>query len=375
MTTPTTTTIEHRIGANGSVTLKVASGGVTVHGVDGDTVRLSSPTGRDLTEDYRLETGDGRLELTTREGLSSGFGWLTGRRFDPIHADVPHGAAFHLDTASGSVEVDGLCGEQRYRAASGSIELSDVAGDITVDHVSGDVRLRASGTLSLVARTVSGDVSASAPAFEKIQARMMSGGVRIAGRLVGDGPFAIDTVSGDVSLELDGPARVEGTSVAGNVRTDLPHRDGGSPGRRTVEIGDRGPRVTFKTVSGDLRVTGLKAAPVDAATATATAPAAAPAAAPEPGPVEAALDAVDRADHVGAALAAVATPEPAAEPATDLAARRLAILQDLEVGRIEVDQAAARLAEIDTEEDQARTHSRTFGIGPLHGELRWDHHA
>ena len=97
--------------------------------------------------------------------------------------------------------------------------------------------------------------------------------------------------------------------------------------------------------------------------------------APEPGPVAAALAEVDKADLVGAALAAVAPPDDPTEPTTDLAARRLAILQDLEVGRIEVDQAATRLAEIDAEEERARTHSRTFGIGPLHGELRWDHRA
>lgn len=369
MTTQTNPTIEHRIGADGSVTLKVASGGVTVQGVDGDTVRLSSPTGRDLSDDYRVETGDGRLELTTREGLSSGFGWLTGRRFDPIHAEVPRGATVRLDTASGSVHVDGLHGEQRYRAASGSIELTDVAGDITVDHVSGDIKVRGSGPLSLVARTVSGSVSASAPTFEKLQARMMSGSVRVVGRLVGDGPFSFDSVSGDVSLELDGPARIEGTSVAGNVRTDLPRRDGGSPGRRTVEIGDSGPRVSFKTVSGDLRVSGPKAARPEADAAPA------PAGEARADVVDASLAAVAQADQVGAALGVVAPPDHPQEPPTDLAARRLAILQDLEVGRIEVDEAAARLAEIDAEEDRARSHARTFGIGPLRGELRWDHRA
>ena len=255
MTTQTGSTIEHRIGAHGAVTLSVPAGGVTIQGVDGDTVRLSSPSGRDLHEDYRIETADGLLELRPRDDLSRNFGIFSRRRFDPIHAEVPRDAVVRLHTASGAVHVDGLRGEQAYRAVSGSIKLTDASGDISLDHVSGDAKIRATGPVSLTARTVSGDINASAPSFTKVQARMMSGSIRVAGQLVGEGPFAIDSVSGDASLELDGPARIEGTAVSGGVRTDLPHRAGGRPGLRTVEIGDGGPRVSFKTISGDLRVT------------------------------------------------------------------------------------------------------------------------
>ena len=67
MTTQTSPVIEHRIGAQGAVTLSVPAGGVTIQGVDGDIVRLSSPTGRDLHEDYRIETADGLIELRPRD--------------------------------------------------------------------------------------------------------------------------------------------------------------------------------------------------------------------------------------------------------------------------------------------------------------------
>lgn len=348
MPTQTGSTIDHVIGPEGSVTLKVPAGGVTVQGIDGDAVHLSSPTGRDLTEDYRIETGEGRLELSIRE--TTGFAWLSGRRFDPLHAEVPHGATIRIDTASGSVHIDGLRGEQHYRAASGSIGLTNVAGEITVDHVSGDVKVRGSGPVSLAARTVSGDVNASAPIFDKIHSRTMSGSIRIAGRLVGDGPFSIESVSGDVSIELDGPARIDGVSVAGSIRTDLLHRAGGPPGHRTIEIGEAGPQVAFRTVSGELRVTGPKTGQGD----TEAAPPSAEPSAAEP----------------------LAPPAPASSTTLEaLAARRLAVLQDLEHGRIEIDDASARLADIDAEEERAQSRSRAFDIGPLHGELRWDHRA
>ena len=256
-----------------------------------------------------------------------------------------------LHTASGAVHVDGLSGEQSYRAVSGSIKLTDASGDITLDHVSGDAKVRATGPVSLAARTVSGDVNASAPAFTKVQARMMSGSLRIAGSLVGEGPFAIDSVSGDASLELDGPARIEGTAVSGGVKTDLPHRAGGRPGLRTVEIGDGGPRVSFKTISGDLRVTGPQAPATDDV---------------------AAEDVVQYAASRATGQSDPERDEPAAE---GLASRRLAVLTDLEEGRIDVTEASQRLALIDAEEERTDAAARPTESRPLSPDMRWDHRA
>ena len=299
---------------------------------------------------------------------------------------MPRGAVVRLETASGSVHVDGLRGEQFYRAASGSIKLTDISGEITVDHVSGDVKIRGTGPVRFTARTVSGDVNASAPTFEKFQVRTMSGGVRLTGRLVGDGPFAFESVSGDVSIELDGPAIIQGTSVAGRIRTDLPHRSGGSPGRRTVEIGDGGPHVSFKTVSGDLRVSGPKSAETgssDASPDTSSdtsfvADIFVPAGLPVP-PTPPTLPIAPIPPVPPVPPLAPMPPPPgtlgAPVAAADLASRRLAILQDLEEGRIEVGDASDRLAEIDAEEDRAKGQARTSSGGPLFGELRWDHRA
>ena len=385
MPTETGWRLDHVIGAQGGVSIRVPSGGVTVQGIDGETARLSSPSGNDLNDDYEIETADGLLELRAREGRSSGFGLLTGRRFDPLHVEVPRGAVVRLETASGSVHGDGLRGEQYYRAASGSVKLTDVSGDITVDHVSGDVKIRGTGPLRLTARTVSGDVNASAPVFEKFQARTMSGDVRLAGRFVGDGPFAFESVSGDVSVELDGAARIEGVSVAGRIRTDLPHRSGGSPGRRSVEIGDDGPRVMFKTVSGDLRVTRPKArtpdpdAPPEASAEPGGVPTGPLAAPVEPATPTLAIPPVPPIPPI-APIAPLAPPAPPVDAAASaatvetLASRRMTVLHDLENGTIEVTEAADRLAAIDAEEDRMRGEPRVAGGGP-YSEMRWDHRA
>jgi hypothetical protein len=377
MPTQTGSTIDHVIGAQGSVSIRVPSGGVTVQGVDGDTVRLSSPSGRDLRDDYRIETADGLLDLSAREGRPGAFGLLMGRRFDPLHADVPRGAVVRLETASGSVHVDGLRGEQFYRAASGSIKLTDISGDITVDHVSGDVKIRASGAVRLTARTVSGDIRASAPSFEMFQARTMSGDVHLAGRFVGDGPFAFESVAGDVSIELDGPARIEGTSVAGRIRTDLPNRTGGSPGRRSVEIGDGGPRVSFKTLSGDLRVSGPRTAATGSSGVSGTTNTSFVADIFAGGVPATPISPIPPVAPISPIPPVEAATTPATTPATvePLASRRLAILQDLEQGRIDVTDASDRLAGIDAEEDRATGQERTSRGGPLYSELRSDHRA
>ncbi|HYC06596.1 MAG TPA: DUF4097 family beta strand repeat-containing protein [Candidatus Binatia bacterium] len=316
MSTTIGSAIEHQVGSTGTVSIRTTDGDVTVTAVDGEVARLRSSDGRDLGDHYRWRLDDGALTLEPRDRGVFGFQRLFGDRMPDIVAEVPRDAVVDLETVSGAMTVHGARGRQRYRLVSGAIEATGVAGPIAVDEVSGAVHLDAVDRASIRVRTVSGSVHIAGPGFDSLDVHTMSGLVDVRGRLDGTGPFGFDGVSGSVSLAVDGPILVAGTTVSGSVVTDLPHRTSGAPGRRTIEVGQGGPLVAFKTVSGTLRVVhdgsavGSAGREPDAATAT------------------------------GATDGTVLADDPR-ETA------RLEILRDLEAGRIDVSSATARLAELD----------------------------
>ena len=136
--------------------------------------------------------------------------------------------------------MDGLTGDQRYRTASGTIVLRDVSGQVAVDAVSGDVSIAPTGDSAIGARTVSGDLHLQAGTVRSLRISTTSGDMRIEGRLAGDGPFAIESVSGDTILAPVGGITVTVKSVTGDIRSDLESTTEGNRGSRTVTVGDGG---------------------------------------------------------------------------------------------------------------------------------------
>jgi hypothetical protein len=308
MTSDVRETIEHEIGTQGTVSIRGFDASIELRAVDGSLVRVRGDGSRPLEEDYRVRRGAGELELSAT-GLSAfGFRWLVGRRCQPIQVDVPRGVEVRVEAASGSIRADGLVGRQRYRSMSGDISLLDSGGSLDLETVSGLVRIRAVGELRVEARTVSGDLDLDAPAIATLQARTTSGSLRLAGSFSGAGPYAVETVSGDVTIAPLGALRVEGTTVSGDVRSSLPHRSGGRPGRRSIELGEGGPLIGFRSISGDLEIAAGRSSGT----------------APEPtgGPAD----------------------STAPDPTDGL---RLAILRELESGSIDVAEADRRLTDID----------------------------
>ena len=288
MTAASGTVLEHDIGPTGLLAVRVHSSDLHLRAVDGSTVRVSDPTGS-LERSVTVERAPGSLSLSAGRGISLGgpvevdveagvseaireaaraveharravYG-RSGK--GPVHAgpgapdleiDVPRGATVVIETASGDVVVDGLTGDQRYRTASGEILLREVSGQLAVDAVSGDVSIAAIGDSVIGARTVSGDLDVQAGTVRSLRISTTSGDMRIEGRLAGDGPFAIESVSGDTILAPVGGVTVAVKSVTGDIRSDVVSTTEGNRGSRTVTVGDGGPRLTLRSISGDLRL-------------------------------------------------------------------------------------------------------------------------
>ena len=327
MTTRTASSVAHTIGAEGLFVLQLGSGDVRLHGVDGDVAQVEDRHGNAIGDDFDVETGEGSLAVRARKGLRIKVG--PGRHETPdLDVRVPRRATIVVETASGDLEAEDLAGEQRFHTASGDIELSRVSGTVSIEAASGDVELLATGALRLKARTVSGDLAVRAGVLSEVAAATTSGDLAIAGELAPGVTHKVETVSGDTVLALAGGARIEVTSVTGDVTADVPHRSERANGRRILVVGDGRATLEARTMSGDVHVTKAKGIALSVAIATPPPPAA-----PEAPPAPQAP--VAPSSPSGAAIAA------AYEDA------RLTILKQLERGEIDVTEAGRRLEALD----------------------------
>jgi hypothetical protein len=374
--------LEHVIGAEGILSIRFGSGAVRLRAVDGTAVRVRDRGDHDIPDMFQVEVADGSLSLLVEHGR----GWPGGRHHTPdLDVEVPLRASVVIETASGDISAEGLAGDQRYRTASGDMELRGCGGRVAVDAVSGDIEVVAAAEIDLSARTVSGDLEVRAGNVPRFRASTTSGDMKVAGRFAGEGPFTMETVSGDALLAPAGDVQIEMTTITGDLRSDLGGRPGGGRGHRTLSVGSGGPLITFRSLSGDLRVTrsvamdrleapvvpvvidsptgsagtteDIVGSPVAAGAADSAAEPAEPptSAEPDPAPTER-TQTQEWTVPSAAATATPATPDTASEdtvdathPMASLSEQdpRMEILRALERGDIDVAEAGARLEALD----------------------------
>jgi DUF4097 and DUF4098 domain-containing protein YvlB len=315
--------LEHVIGPRGRFTLRQASGEVTIKGVEGDTVRIRSLDGdRSLTEQFQIETGDGFVDMRQHEKLGLGIKLFSRGDSPEIEVEVPHGATISVETASAEVAATDLSGTKRFRTASGELQLHRFAGTLDAETVSGDVDIEGQAPLDLSTKSISGDIKVRVPRVRRLDMGTTSGDIWLDAELAGDGPFALRSISGDVTIVGRSGFRVEAETITGDMSSELAHKRESMPGRRVLTVGRPGPTLAFRSVSGDLQIVQPRDTAPEAVT---------PPIPPEP-PV--------------APLAPAAPAAPDA-PTPDEDATRLEILRELERGDITVAEATDRLGRLD----------------------------
>jgi hypothetical protein len=328
----TGTTLEHQVGPRGRFTLRQSSGDVSIRGVEGGAIRVRSRDDANLDDIFQVELGDGSVELRQIERLGIGIKIFGRHEGASLMIEVPHGATIAIDTQSADVKASDLSGPKSFKSASGEISLERLAGTVEVETVSGEIELDGQAPLDLAARSVSGDVRVRVPTLRRLELGTTSGDIRLDAQLVGDGPFAVRSISGDATIVGRSGFRVEAESITGDLSSDLPSRRESIPGRKVLIVGRPGPTLTFRSVSGDFHV----AAPRDAAmpevpprdpTTLDEGPAGSSAFSPE-APAE----------------TAEAGPQDEPPPAEDA---RMEVLRALERGDITVAEATDRLSRLD----------------------------
>jgi DUF4097 and DUF4098 domain-containing protein YvlB len=313
-------TIAHDIGPTGQLLLSVTSADVQITAGEGGAVEVQATFEVSASNEaeadtvfesikLQVESSAGRLDVIERDdrtGLGAAFGQLFGGRhveLEEVAVTAPVEASIEVRSVSGDLRSSGFRGPQRLQTVSGDVRAIEAGGAIDIDSVSGDVSLRAVAPVRLKSNTVSGDQSVEAPLFEQLQANAVSGDASIDGGLAAGEIHRIDTVSGDVRLASPTGMTVSVRGLSSDVHASVPHRVEGSTDRRRLIVGDGAATVNFNSMSGDLSVVSSRQAATEA---------------PKP------------AMPAG----------PAAAPTAD---ERLAILDALEKGEIDVDEALRRL--------------------------------
>jgi hypothetical protein len=310
-TTRADATFDHTIGRGGRLTVRLASAELKLRAGDDEQVRVRTADGRPFSERIVIEPVEGGLTIREKDIIGPDF--ALGRRAVQLDIELPSGAELRVDTASGSIETDGLRGDQKLKTASGEVHIRRGSGAIELAAVSGDATIDLDGAASLALRFVSGDLEVRGGRIEELRAATTSGDIRVESELSTGADHTIQTLSGDVELVADGGVRVDAQTVSGDLSSDLPHRTEGRMGRRALIVGDGATRVAFRSVSGDLRI----------------------------------LDRPDRAAPRPSPLPAVSVEESGPDDA------RMTILRALERGELDVATAMAQLAELDEGESDA----------------------
>ncbi len=269
-----------------------------------------------------------------------------------------------IHSASGNVRIEGVTSEIALNTMSGDVRVVRTRGDLALQTASGDLVVE--GAIGrLTAQTASGDVRVTSAQIEGFHVQTANGDILLDALLTSDGPSRARTASGDIRLTLrrataggeDPAATLAYQTVSGDAHVTQPFR---KTGRRLWQVGsgDSGPHIDITTVSGDLAAgiapaeSGFAPAstlisptddvpPAPPAPPTAVAPAQ-PSSPTEPSPLT-----VSWPDSELDLAATNASSEAAQSTAQDDAVR-LAVLEAVERGEIDVEEALRRLEAADS---------------------------
>jgi Putative adhesin len=256
-----------------------------------------------------------------------------------------------LNSANGDIEVEGLGGKVELNTASGDIRIGKGVLELTAHTASGQVTATdVDGRITV--RSASGDIHVHRGRLQRLNVNTASGDVEVEAAIGGTETSSLHSVSGDVDLKLTAPAATLTLStVSGDANIKPPFEKEGRGKWRLGSAGASGPTLSVKTVSGDLEVEGTVGeveAIVGAEPASAPPPVPPVPPVPPAPPVPSGIKAEFRIDRGnGKQPEAEQIDEVVEAPDSASEAERMNVLQALERGEIDIDEAMSRLDAMD----------------------------
>lgn len=223
---------------------------------------------------------DARLAIKVEpQGGGGWFNWGGRDHMGPTTLDlrVPRGASLDVQVVSAPLSIDGTAGGTiKVSTVSGRARINARTPQLTVHSVSGTIEFAGSATradLQTVSgdilapvisqqaklQTVSGHVQVGGGPWRELTLSTVSGDAQLAGSLAPGGNITVDSMSGNVQLQL--PATTSATlharTFSGDLRSSFgTGASGEAGGRRALDaqIGAGAGSIKLETFSGDLRI-------------------------------------------------------------------------------------------------------------------------
>lgn len=259
------------VGAHGELTLRNVRGDIDIAGWNQPTVhvvavkKIGNEWGaRESFEESTVEMhqSGARVRVRTQRGGGGGLlGWMGIGRTPPqvtFTIKVPETSDVSVRNVDGKIHIANVAGNVYARTVGGRIELGNVSGQIMTSVVDAPVtgsKLR--GTMAT--KAVSGNVAISQSQLSSLWGKSVDGDMLAETTIDPSGSYEHGSVNGSLRLRVPPESRIsaEMSSVSGKATCDLPHQSSEhGAGRRHWEaaVNGGGARVLLKTVSGDLSI-------------------------------------------------------------------------------------------------------------------------
>lgn len=313
------------VGNHAELTLRNVRGAITVSGWDRPEVSVSAVkilgTEWGANESFEQstveieQTGSRVMVRTHRQGGGGIFGWMGIGRTPPVVnyvVQVPATSDVSVRNVDGPITISDIVGSVYSRSVDGTMTVERVSGQILANGVDSSVRGRElAGTLGI--RAISGNAIVAQSRLSSMWAKTVDGNLKVETTIDPAGTYETSSVSGSLHLLVppDARATAELNTVSGHASCSLPCQSSEQGmGRRhwSAVINGGGARISLKSVDGSLTI--------EPTTELAPARPATPAA-------------------------------PEAKAAADRQWPEMDVLKAVERGEISVEEAIARLGELD----------------------------
>lgn len=279
--------------SEGFVHIKVLRGRVEVNGWDQETIRVSGMLDEELRE-FIFDVDDDKARIEVKIPSKSD-GWYDEgsdlKVFIPQGSDLQItaisteievtqvlrgveignvsggirvrnvGERLEIDTVSGDVQIWDARARFRVNSVSGDVEVEDALGG-RLNTVSGSLRLDNAGE-ELHLGSISGEIEVDSPETVQIISQSVSGDIEITTHMKQDAVIELDTVSGDIRLEMSGDVNAQfdvETGAGGGIRNRLSSDEPRASKYVRNEslrftLGNGKGEVTLSTASGDITLT------------------------------------------------------------------------------------------------------------------------
>ncbi|MGE7138614.1 DUF4097 family beta strand repeat-containing protein [Luteibacter sp. NPDC031894] len=268
------------IRPNARISIENVKGEVTVTAWDKNQVQVSGTLGegaRPLQIEGDERNVDIHVEGDEKKGRWFSWGNDSSMQATILNVRVPRSVDVQINVVSAPVSIDGLDGgridvesvsgriranlrspEVSMQTVSGTIDLAGRAGRADLQTVSGDITAPAVGE-KVDAQTVSGRMTIGGGPWKEASFSTVSGDTQVNGGLINGGKIDVDSMSGDVQLQLptNTSARLEASTFSGDLRSDWGNTSNGDDGpgkelKTTIGAGDG--YIHVESFSGDVRL-------------------------------------------------------------------------------------------------------------------------